>query len=96
METSNLTISIDEAGRIPLPQLVQSRLGVKPGDKLTLRELNGQWFLNRVTTAAHPHVDDLAWEELSYGSIPPIPLGELCVRIEQRGTLMPMAHNLDS
>jgi bifunctional DNA-binding transcriptional regulator/antitoxin component of YhaV-PrlF toxin-antitoxin module len=95
MKTSDFTTSIDEAGRIPLPQLVQSQLGVKPGDKLTLRELNGQWLLNRVTTVTDSHDDDLGWEELNYAPIPPNPLGQVTARIERRGKLKPMAHDLD-
>jgi bifunctional DNA-binding transcriptional regulator/antitoxin component of YhaV-PrlF toxin-antitoxin module len=94
MKTSAMTTSIDEAGRILLPQLVQSQLGVKPGDELALQEVNGQWFLKAVTTAADLH-DDLNWEELEYGPIPPSPSGQVTLRVEQRGKLMPMAHNLD-
>jgi bifunctional DNA-binding transcriptional regulator/antitoxin component of YhaV-PrlF toxin-antitoxin module len=94
MNASAMTTSIDEAGRILLPQHVQSQLGVKPGDKLALQEVNGQWFLKPVTTAADCH-DDLNWEELDYGPIPTRPSGQVTLRIEQRGKLMPMAHDLD-
>lgn len=87
--------SIDEAGRILLPPLVQLQLGVKPGDDLTLQEVDGQWFLKPITAAAHPHDDDLNWEELEYHPIAPRPSGQVTVRIEQRGKLMPMAHDLD-
>lgn len=84
----------NEAGRILLPQLVQSQLGVKPGDELTLQEVNGQWLLKPAATAAHLHDDDLDWEELDYGPIAPSPSRQVTVRIEQRGKLMPMAHDL--
>lgn len=90
-----MTTSLDEAGRILLPPLVQSQLGVKPGDELALQEVNGQWLLKRVTTAADPHDDDLNWAELDYRSIPSSPSGQVTVRIEQRGKLMPIAHDLD-
>ena len=86
--------SIDEAGRILLPQLVQSQLGVKPGDDVALQEVNGQWFLKPITAAAGIHEDDLNWEEPDYDSIPPRPSGQVTVRIERRGKLMPMAHGL--
>ena len=95
MKTSAVQTSIDEAGRILLPQLVQSQLGVKPGDDLALHEVNGQWFLKPITAAANPHDDDLNWEELDYHPIPPRPSGQVTVRIEQRGKLMPMAHDFD-
>lgn len=95
METSDMTTPIDEAGRIALPQLVQSQLGVKPGDKLALRQLNGQWFLNRLTTVTDSHDDDLGWEELNYASIRPNPSGQVTARIERRGKLKPMAYDLD-
>lgn len=95
MKTSAMTTSIDEAGRILLPQFVQSQLGAKPGDELALQEVNGQWFLKPVTTAAGLHDDDLNWEELDYGPIPPSRSGQVTLRIEQRGKLMPMVHDLD-
>lgn len=95
MNTSAITTSLDEAGRILLPQLVQSQLGVKPGDELALQEVNGQWFLKPATNVADLHDDDLNWEELDYGPIPPSPFGQVTVRVEQRGKLMPMAHDLD-
>lgn len=94
MKTSAMKTSIDEAGRILLPQLVQSHLGVKPGDELALQEVNGQWFLKPIIAAADVD-DDLNWEELDYEPISPRPSGQVMVRIERRGKLMPMAHNLD-
>lgn len=95
MKTSAMTTSVDEAGRILLPQLVQSQLGVKPGDELALQEVNGQWFLKRVNTTPVLHDDDLNWDELAYDPIAPTPSGQVTVRIEQRGKLLPMAHDLD-
>lgn len=95
MKTSAMTTSLDEAGRILLPPLVQSKLGVKPGDELALQEVNGQWLLKPVTNMANPEDDDLNWEELDYRSVQASPLGQVTVRIEQRGKLLPMAHDLD-
>ncbi len=36
---------LDFAGRIELPDSVQVKLGVKPGDELVLEEENGKWFI---------------------------------------------------
>ena len=38
-DASAMTTSLDEAGRIVLPPLVLSQLGVKPGDELALQEI---------------------------------------------------------
>ena len=94
-DASAITTSLDEAGRILLPQLVRSQLGVEPGDELALQEVNGQWFLKPATTTADLHDDDLNWQELDYGSISPNPSTQVMVRSEQRGKLTPMAHDLD-
>lgn len=69
-------------------------MGVKPGDKLALQKVNGEWFLKPIAPAADLH-DDLSWGELHYGSIPPDPCGHMTIRIEQRGKLTPTAHDLD-
>lgn len=95
MKTSAMTTSIDEAGRILLPQLVRSQLGVKPGDELALQEMNGQWFLKPVTSAPALHDDDLNWKDLGYDPVPLPPSAQVTIRIEQRGKLLPMAHELD-
>ncbi len=86
--------SLDGAGRILLPHLVQTQLGVKPGDELALEEVNGQWLLKPVTSSADLHESDLNWEELDYRSVPPSPSGRVTIQIEQRGKLIPMAHDL--
>jgi hypothetical protein len=39
---------IDELGRVELPDLVRTQLGVKPGDTLSLDEEDGKWFLQPV------------------------------------------------
>ncbi len=36
---------LDGSGRIELPDVVQLKLGVKPGDELALDEENGRWFI---------------------------------------------------
>lgn len=36
---------LDGSGRIELPDFVQMKLGVKPGDELVLDEENGRWFI---------------------------------------------------
>jgi hypothetical protein len=36
---------LDGSGRIELPEFVQMKLGVKPGDELALDEENGRWFI---------------------------------------------------
>lgn len=87
--------SVDNIGRILLPQVVQDQLGVKPGDELALQEENGQWFLKPITSMVDPHDDDLDWEEPDYGIVPPKRTGRVTVRIEQRSKLMPMAYDLD-
>ena len=91
---------IDDTGRIQLPVSVQAQLGVKPGDELTLEEENGKWLIKPVGLSAdYPPVgtadDDLNWEELEYYSIPLIRSRQVAVRIEHRGRLQPMAHDLD-
>lgn len=95
MKISSMMTSLDESGRILLPQLVQSQMGIKPGDNLALQKVNGEWLLKPVAIAANFHDDDLNWEELDYGPIPLDSSGRVTVRIEQRGKLTPMAHNLD-
>ena len=64
MKTSAMTTSIDEAGRILLPQLAL-------------------------------HDDDLNWKDLGYAPVPLPPSAQVTIRIEQRGKLLPMAHELD-
>ena len=91
---------LDDAGRILLPVSVQTQLGVKPGDELTLEEENGKWLIKPVELAATgPPVgsadDDLNWEELDYRSVPLNRSRQVAVRIEHRGRLQPMAHELD-
>ncbi|MDZ7615860.1 MAG: AbrB/MazE/SpoVT family DNA-binding domain-containing protein [Patescibacteria group bacterium] len=87
--------SLDDFGRILLPQVVQMQLGVKPGDELALQEDRGQWFLQPIMSAAEIHDNDLSWEELDYSSVPRRAAGRLTARVEQRGKLMPMAYELD-
>lgn len=87
--------SLDDFGRILLPQAVQAQLGVKPGDELALQEDKGQWFLKPIISAANPRDDDLNWEELDYSSVPPRGTGEVAARIQRRSKLMPMAYDLD-
>lgn len=37
--------TIDEAGRIELPQDVRTQLGVNPGDELELEQRAGEWVI---------------------------------------------------
>ena len=91
---------LDDAGRIHLPVSVQTQLGVKPGDELTLEEENGKWLIKPVELSADGSPlgntdDDLNWEDLDYKSVPLKRSRDVAVRIERRGKLQPMAHNLD-
>lgn len=90
-----MTTSLDEFGRILLPQGVRSQLGIKPGDKLALEEVNGEWLLRPVTDVAGIRDHDLNWEELDYDPVPLDPSARVTVQIEQRGKLTPMAYILD-
>ena len=91
---------LDDAGRIELPVSVQTQLGVKPGDELTLEEEDGKWLIKPARMSADvlpaiSAVDDLNWEDLDYHVVPLNRSRKLAVRIEQRGRLEPMAHDLD-
>lgn len=114
---------LDDAGRIELPDFVQMRLGVKPGDELALDEEDGKWFIKPAKSGngsresrrpdgacdvapcpepprtVHPpadsDADDLHWEELDYQQVPLKRAGQVAVRVEHRGQLKPLAHNLD-
>jgi bifunctional DNA-binding transcriptional regulator/antitoxin component of YhaV-PrlF toxin-antitoxin module len=94
MKTSTIKTSLDDAGRIQLPQAVQTQLGLKPGDELALREVNGHWFLKPIRRSVGVHDEDLSWEELEYDPAPLRRMGQAAVRIEQRGKLMPTAYDL--
>jgi bifunctional DNA-binding transcriptional regulator/antitoxin component of YhaV-PrlF toxin-antitoxin module len=48
---------VDEIGRIQLPELVRTRLGVKPGDEVVLEEHAGEWILKSANTQT-----GLLWE----------------------------------
>ncbi len=91
---------LDEAGRIQLPVSVQTQLGVKPGDELTLEEEDGKWRIKAVGSSADgPPLgsanDDSNWEGLDYHSVPLHRSRSVAVRIEHRGRLQPMAHDLE-
>jgi AbrB family looped-hinge helix DNA binding protein len=43
---------VDEGGRIQLPQDVQARLGVRPGDEVVLEERAGEWVLRPANAVA--------------------------------------------
>ena len=93
--------SIDSAGRIQLPVYLQSQLGVKPGDEITLEKENGNWLIKPVMSSADglPNAyddDDLNWEEIEYMSVPPSRLRQVAVQIRHRGRLKPLAHDLDN
>ena len=98
--TMSMKTRLDDAGRIHLPVSVQTQLGVKPGDELTLEEENGKWLIKPVELSTdgpplgNPD-DDLNWEDLDYKSVPLKRSRDVAVRIERRGKLQPMAHNLD-
>jgi AbrB family looped-hinge helix DNA binding protein len=49
--------TIDSLGRIQLPEDLQVRLGVKPGDEVVLEERGGEWIIRS------PHSEaGLTWE----------------------------------
>lgn len=95
---------LDNAGRIKLPDLVQSQLGVKPGDELALEEEHGRWFIKPVTSpettpeSVNRHADpddDLDWEEPDYVSVPLKRAGQVAVQVARRGKLQPMVPAVD-
>lgn len=91
---------LDDAGRIQLPIAVQTQMGVKPGDELSLEQENGKWLIKPVglpadVSRAGGAVEDLNWEDLDYHSVPLSGSSKVEVRIKQRGRLQPMAHDLD-
>jgi bifunctional DNA-binding transcriptional regulator/antitoxin component of YhaV-PrlF toxin-antitoxin module len=49
--------TIDSTGRIQLPEDLQSRLGVKPGDEIVLEERAGEWIIK-----AAQGESGLSWE----------------------------------
>jgi bifunctional DNA-binding transcriptional regulator/antitoxin component of YhaV-PrlF toxin-antitoxin module len=101
---------LDDAGRIELPDFVQEQLGVRPGDELALEEQNGRWYIQSarapaeqpppeqrqpVLRPADTGEEDYGWEELDYDPIPLRHAGSVAVRIERRGRMEPMVHDLD-
>ena len=41
-----ITITVDSKGRIIIPKMVRKQLGIKPGDKVTMRGEDGdEWLL---------------------------------------------------
>ncbi len=48
---------VDEAGRIQLPEVVRTQLGVKPGDEVILEDRAGEWVLKPANTQT-----GLCWE----------------------------------
>ena len=48
-----------------------------------------------VPPLADTDADDLHWEELDYEPVPLKRAGQVAVRVEHRGQLKPLAHNLD-
>jgi AbrB family looped-hinge helix DNA binding protein len=48
---------IDKSGRIELPEIVRSNLGLRPGDDVILEEDNGHWILKPADEAT-----GLQWE----------------------------------
>lgn len=49
--------TIDDSGRIQLPEDLQARLGVKPGDEVVLEERSGEWIIRPASTTT-----GLCWE----------------------------------
>ena len=116
--------SVDDTGRIQLPDEVRAQWGVKPGDELAWEEQNGRWFLEparsspiepeqssgspdtpdatmprgllpNVSSAGKADHDDLNWEDLDYES-PSLPRpGQVRLRIQRRGKLQPIPHDLE-
>ena len=87
---------LDDAGRIQLPVSVQTQMGIKPGDELTLEEVNGKWLIKPFHLPADElpvidAVEDLDWEDLDYFTVPPNQSRKLAVRIKHRGRLEPIS-----
>lgn len=51
--------SLDNAGRIELPEFVRAQLGVKSGDELALEEENGKWFITPARPSANDPIESL-------------------------------------
>ena len=91
---------LDDAGRIELPDFVRAQLGVKPGDVLSLEEVNGKWLIKPAGSSstirpAATDGDDFNWEDLDYLSVPLKRAKQVVVQIEHRGKLQPPVHDLD-
>lgn len=92
-----MTTFLDNAGRIELPQIVQAQLGLRPGDEVALEQEEGKWVLKAVRSArAAIDLEELNWADLDYVAVPLPQVGQVAVRIEQRGDLKPMPHGLDN
>jgi bifunctional DNA-binding transcriptional regulator/antitoxin component of YhaV-PrlF toxin-antitoxin module len=95
-----MKVTLDPAGRIELPSLVQAQLGVKPGDEVRFEQFEDVWIIrsvpsveDRSKTASDD--DDLNWPDLDYQSVSPNRVGEVAVRYEHRGKLKPMPIDLN-
>lgn len=87
---------LDDAGRIELPLIVQTRLGVRPGDEVALDEENGRWFIRPGKQIAERRTDDdLHWEELEYDPVPLRHVKMVTVQLQSEGKLSPLAHELE-
>lgn len=49
--------TVDECGRIQLPESLRTQMGLKTGDEVVLENAQGQWVLKPVTSSA-----GLKWE----------------------------------
>ena len=87
---------LDASGRIQLPDVVQAQLGIRPGDWLSIEESAGGWSLKKRSQPT-PKIDeeDLNWPDLEYFPVPPKQTKEITVKIELRGRMEPLVHELD-
>jgi hypothetical protein len=61
---------IDEQGRVELADLVQSQLGVRPGDMLSLDERDGKWFLQPIPRTARTAAESSCFQRQSEALCP--------------------------
>ena len=48
-----MTVTIDEQGRIVLPELIRDRFGLQPGDEISFEERDGRWVMIAQRSGTH-------------------------------------------
>jgi len=92
--------TMDGTGRIELPGIVQTQLGIRPGDEVRFEPLKGAWIIRSVPrsrgqTGPELDGDDLSWPDLDYRCVAPRRIGQVKAMVQHRGRLKPMRIDLD-